>query len=48
MKGWDGDAATNYFIYATPTMFLVDREMKIFGKPMTFEDVNKLLSPLKN
>lgn len=43
LKGWDGAAATDYFIYATPTMFIVDRDMKIIGKPMTVEDVNKLL-----
>lgn len=42
LKGWDGETAANYFIYATPTMFMVDRDMKIIGKPMTFEDVNKL------
>jgi peroxiredoxin/5-hydroxyisourate hydrolase-like protein (transthyretin family) len=42
LKGWDGEAAANYFIYATPTMFMVDRDRKIIGKPMTFEDVNKL------
>lgn len=43
LKGWDGKAATNYFIYATPTMFLVNHDMKIIGKPMMFEDVKKLL-----
>lgn len=43
LKGWDGTALNNYFIYATPTMFLVDKERKIFGKPMTFDDVRKLL-----
>jgi len=42
LKGWDGEAAANYFIYATPTMFMVDRDLKIIGKPMTLEDVNKL------
>lgn len=29
LKGWDGKAAEEYFIYATPTMFLVDRNMKL-------------------
>lgn len=42
IKGWDGEAATNYFIYATPTMLIVDRNMKIVGKPMKIEDVKKI------
>jgi thiol-disulfide isomerase/thioredoxin len=29
LKGWDGKAAEEYFIYATPTMFLVDKNMKL-------------------
>jgi peroxiredoxin len=42
LKGWSGDAASAYFIYATPTMFLVDKERKIIGKPMTVEELQKL------
>ncbi|MBI3194732.1 MAG: TlpA family protein disulfide reductase [Ignavibacteriae bacterium] len=41
-KGWSGDAASDYFIYATPTMFLVDKEKKIIAMPMTTEEVQKL------
>ncbi|MBI3189983.1 MAG: TlpA family protein disulfide reductase [Ignavibacteriales bacterium] len=41
-KGWAGDAASDYFIYATPTMFLVDKEKKIIAKPLTVEDLQKL------
>lgn len=29
LKGWDGKAVLDYNIYATPTMFLVDRERKL-------------------
>ena len=43
LKGWDGKAAGDYFIYATPTMFLIDKTQKILSKPMTFEDVRKAL-----
>ena len=43
LKGWDGKAATDYFIYATPTMFLVDKQLRIIAKPMTFDDVKKIL-----
>lgn len=43
LKGWEGKAAGDYFIYATPKMFLVDKTKKILSKPMTFEDVRKYL-----
>jgi len=39
IKGWDGKAATDYFIYATPTMFLVDKEKKLVGMPKTIEEL---------
>jgi thiol-disulfide isomerase/thioredoxin len=39
--GWDSPVAVNYNVYATPTMFLLDSEKKIFAKPIT-------LSELKN
>jgi peroxiredoxin len=44
--GWNGRVATDYNIYATPTMFLLDRDRKILAKPVTFfefwKEVNKL------
>jgi peroxiredoxin/5-hydroxyisourate hydrolase-like protein (transthyretin family) len=43
LKGWEGKAATDYFIYATPTMFLINNEKKIIGKPITIEEVKVLL-----
>ena len=43
LKGWDGQAAIDYCIYATPTMFLVDKQLKIIAKPMTIDDVKKIL-----
>jgi hypothetical protein len=42
-KGWDGKAANDYFIYATPTMLLVDSDRKIMGKPMTIEDLKNMI-----
>lgn len=41
LKGWDGKAENDYFIYATPTMFLVNKELKIIAKPMNIEEVKK-------
>ncbi len=42
LKGWSGDTTLNYYIYATPTMFLVDKEKKIISKPMTSNDLTKI------
>jgi len=39
LKGWDGEAARKYFIYATPTMFLLDENLKIIGKPMNVKEL---------
>ncbi len=39
LKSWDGTAANEYFIYATPTMFLLDSQKKILAKPITFEEL---------
>jgi peroxiredoxin len=39
LKGWNGKAALDYYIYATPTMFLVDKNKKIIAKPTSIEDV---------
>lgn len=42
-KGWDGKAASDYFIYATPTMFLLDKDKKIIAKPMTSGELKNIL-----
>jgi hypothetical protein len=38
-----GTTASNYFIYATPTMILLDKERRIISKPATIEELTKLL-----
>jgi len=43
LKGWNGKAASDYFIYVTPTMFLVNKERRIIGKP---NDINELNTSL--
>ncbi len=35
---WDGRVAVAYDIYATPTMFLLDKENLIISKPLTFNE----------
>ena len=38
LKGWDSKAALDYYIYATPTMFLIDKNRKIIAKPTTIDE----------
>jgi len=37
--GWEGKSAEDYNIYATPTMFLLDRERRIIAKPYTYGEM---------
>ena len=41
LQGWEGKVASDYNIYATPTMFLIDRNRKILGKPLTFREFRR-------
>ena len=41
--GWEGKAAQDYYVYATPTMLLLDKDKKILGKPKTIKELSKLL-----
>lgn len=44
LKGWDSKPAVDYSIYATPTMFLLDKNRKILARPVTVQDLrNELL-----
>lgn len=43
LKGWESKAASDYYIYATPTMFLVDNEKIIIAKPLTISGLKKSL-----
>jgi peroxiredoxin len=44
LKGWDSDVAESYYIYATPTMFLLDKDKKIIAKPLTFQELKLALN----
>lgn len=39
LKGWNGNAVEDYFIYATPTMFFVDGKRNIISKPLTIDEI---------
>lgn len=42
LKGWDGITANDYFIYATPTMFLLDSKKKFIKLVSTPKELNHL------
>ncbi|MDP2207148.1 MAG: redoxin family protein [Bacteroidota bacterium] len=39
LNGWGGKAVIDYFIYATPTMFLIDEHKKIITNPVSFDEL---------
>ena len=43
LNGWDNKAALDYNVYATPTMFLLDKNRKIVAKPITFHELKQAL-----
>lgn len=42
LKGWAGKAVFDYYIYATPTMFLVDKNMRRIATPKTLEELKTI------
>ena len=42
-KSWDGKAASDFYVYATPTMLLLDKSKKILSKPTTFDELKDAL-----
>ncbi|MBI5220194.1 MAG: redoxin domain-containing protein [Bacteroidia bacterium] len=45
-KSWDGKVADDYCIYATPTMFLLDRKKIILAKPTTLYELSAKIKEL--
>lgn len=39
LKGWDSKAARDYFLYATPTLLILDKNLKIISKPAGIQEV---------
>lgn len=46
LKGWDGKVATEYYIYATPTLILLDADLNIVAKPGGMDELIKELEKL--
>jgi thiol-disulfide isomerase/thioredoxin len=48
LKGWDGEIVNDYFIYATPTILVLDQYLEILAKPTGVRDLEAfLMSGLK-
>ncbi len=47
LKGFAGKSADDFNIYATPTMFLLDREKKILSKPVSLMELEQALRDYK-
>lgn len=43
LKGWESKAGQDYYIYATPTMFMLDGGNNILSKPTNLQEINQLL-----
>ncbi|MEI7490681.1 MAG: redoxin domain-containing protein [Bacteroidota bacterium] len=44
LKGYSGNAEDEYNVYATPTMYLLDRDKKIIAKPITWHELEQALN----
>ena len=44
LKGYFGKAEDEYNVYATPTMYLLDRDKKIIAKPITWRELEQALN----
>jgi peroxiredoxin len=43
LKGFDSKATDDFNIYATPTMFLLDKDKKILAKPISYRELEQVL-----
>jgi thiol-disulfide isomerase/thioredoxin len=44
LKSWDSPSAIDYNVYATPSMFLLDKNKKIVAKPITYNELKNTLT----
>jgi thiol-disulfide isomerase/thioredoxin len=47
-QGWNGKIAADYYIYATPSLFLLDGEQRILARPTSFRQFQRALKKLGN
>ena len=44
LKKWECPVVLDYNVYATPTMFVIDNDRKIIGKPLTLVELKSVVS----
>jgi thiol-disulfide isomerase/thioredoxin len=44
LKGWYGKAAQDFYLYATPTMFLINGKKEIIAKPTNVNEVSRWMN----
>jgi len=44
--GWHGKVPGDYFIYATPSIFLLDRDRHILARPLNFRQIQRAVRKL--
>ncbi|MBK7631802.1 MAG: TlpA family protein disulfide reductase [Ignavibacteriales bacterium] len=42
LQGWDGNTAIDYYLYATPTMFMLDGQKKIISPPVSVQELKSI------
>ncbi len=42
LKGWNGKTSVEYFLYATPTIFVIDKKNKILAKPTSIDEIKEV------
>lgn len=47
-QGWQGKAPSDYHVYATPTLYLLDRERSIVARPSSFRQFLRALKKLED
>jgi alkyl hydroperoxide reductase subunit AhpC len=47
LKGFNSKSTDDYNIFATPTMFLLDKEKKIVAKPVSYKELEQDLKAQK-
>jgi thiol-disulfide isomerase/thioredoxin len=46
LKGWDGQIASDYYIYATPTILILYKDLKILAKPTGVRELEEEMKEL--
>lgn len=46
VKGWESQAAIDYYVWKTPRMYLLDKEKNIVAKPVTIGELKADIMPL--